>query len=469
MRRVDYQESFRQLLRDCLRANPRDQILVIYDESLFTYFDDLLQVMIEDRLSVSFFHLPRKYQLALIQWREPSDDDSPDVYLPNALNNAINDSSLILTLLAGDMDTFNVRRSIVNKPRSKQCRLAHVPGVSGEVLQVLSKSPIAQIMRESEQVAWALGEARHAELTTYDLNGGSHVLKLDLGGWDHEPLMSPGMIFPGSWGNIPPGESFWCPSSPSVGGEICINGSVPRAPLREGQEVVLYFESGRLARWETAGDGPAGIFLATEAASARVRGDQQWDLFAELGIGLNPAIEELTGNPLFDEKMAGTVHVALGDNSVFGFPIRADRHLDLVTCHPTLKLDNREIIISGRLQTEVLDQWRRGLELPPAAVDGADELVLHAEKFEFLNDKAMRRLSRADRLGYVEMADGVPALRLKAVVDILLEGFRTTLLELHGKLHLRDSSTSPADFDRALATLLHYCVVEIHPLARSPG
>jgi len=33
----------------------------------------------------------------------------------------------------------------------------------------------------------------------------------------------------------------------------------------------------------------------------------------ELGIGTNEGVDRVTGNVLFDEKAAGTVHVALGD------------------------------------------------------------------------------------------------------------------------------------------------------------
>jgi aminopeptidase len=36
----------------------------------------------------------------------------------------------------------------------------------------------------------------------------------------------------------------------------------------------------------------------------------------ELGIGCNPGITRSTGNPYFDEKIDGTVHLAVGD----GFP-----------------------------------------------------------------------------------------------------------------------------------------------------
>jgi aminopeptidase len=62
--------------------------------------------------------------------------------------------------------------------------------------------------------------------------------------------------------------------------------------------------------------------LATDEGARRV---------GELGIGCNDGIPRPTGNVLFDEKLAGTVHLALGD----GFPQLGGRnrsalHWDLV-------------------------------------------------------------------------------------------------------------------------------------------
>lgn len=39
---------------------------------------------------------------------------------------------------------------------------------------------------------------------------------------------------------------------------------------------------------------------------------------AELGIGTNIGASSLTGNVLLDEKIAGTVHIAIGDNHAIG-------------------------------------------------------------------------------------------------------------------------------------------------------
>jgi aminopeptidase len=118
--------------------------------------------------------------------------------------------------------------------------------------------------------------------------------------------------------NVPGGEVYYCPVEDSVEGEIVFDfpsGRVERARLvlRAGEVVEASAD---------AGDDVLHQALETDAGSRR---------FGELGIGCNDAITRHLRNVLFDEKMAGTVHLALGQ----GFPRIGGRnesalHWDLV-------------------------------------------------------------------------------------------------------------------------------------------
>jgi aminopeptidase len=66
---------------------------------------------------------------------------------------------------------------------------------------------------------------------------------------------------------------------------------------------------------------------------------------AEFGIGINPEAR-LIGNVLEDEKVGGTVHIALGDNSTFGGDVIAGIHLDGIITKPLLFVDNERFILS---------------------------------------------------------------------------------------------------------------------------
>lgn len=50
----------------------------------------------------------------------------------------------------------------------------------------------------------------------------------------------------------------------------------------------------------------------------------------ELGFGMNPNVTSLCGYTVLDEKMAGTFHIAVGANSMFGGKNEASCHMDFV-------------------------------------------------------------------------------------------------------------------------------------------
>lgn len=51
----------------------------------------------------------------------------------------------------------------------------------------------------------------------------------------------------------------------------------------------------------------------------------------ELGLGMNPNVIDLCGYALLDEKMAGSFHIAIGANNMFGGQNKAKTHMDFVS------------------------------------------------------------------------------------------------------------------------------------------
>jgi hypothetical protein len=92
---------------------------------------------------------------------------------------------------------------------------------------------------------------------------------------------------------------------------------------------------------------------------------------AELGIGVNEGLHELTGEAIFDEKKEGTAHIAVGDNSIYGGTMQSPLHEDFITEAPSLAIDGKQILDRGRYVLNV-SQWREdrrtavalGRELP---------------------------------------------------------------------------------------------------------
>jgi len=421
--RKDQCEGFTRLLKKCLDLQENDEILVIYDESLEEFFGSLLEVIESDLISATFLYIPKSYQKFLVRTGN-SDTVREKIPLPSGVISAISTAAAIINLLDGEPENASLRRTINHTNRLRTCRLATIPGISSEIIQTIVQSPIDEILRDCERIAWALGESHHVELLSYDAYSQPYFLSLNLNGWEGEPIMSPGVLLPGSWGNVPPGETFCCPKHETVNGEICINGSVPGRILRPGEEVVLRFEYGKLVSWRApeytnvAAGSPGISFLEQEKARAERNEDSNWNTFAELGIGLNPVITDLTGNSLFDEKAKQSIHIAIGDNSAFGDDVVSFLHADLVTWRPDLRLDGKEIMVRGNIATDLIDDLRKAqprFEMVP--LDAS--IRLRDARVEHHGGVLKRRLSKAHRVNYVTMADEKISHELDRLCDVL--------------------------------------------------
>jgi len=52
---------------------------------------------------------------------------------------------------------------------------------------------------------------------------------------------------------------------------------------------------------------------------------------------------------LEDEKVMGTIHIALGDNASMGGSVKVSSHLDGVILKPTVYFDEKIIMKNGKL------------------------------------------------------------------------------------------------------------------------
>jgi aminopeptidase len=104
--------------------------------------------------------------------------------------------------------------------------------------------------------------------------------------------------------NIPGGEVFYSPLEDSAEGEIVFCEFPAVYAGREFSSIRLRFESGRIV--DAAADSNEAFLLDvldTDEGSRRL---------GELGIGCNPGITRYMRNTLFDEKIDGTIHLAVG-------------------------------------------------------------------------------------------------------------------------------------------------------------
>jgi aminopeptidase len=108
--------------------------------------------------------------------------------------------------------------------------------------------------------------------------------------------------------NMPGGEVFYSPVEDSAHGTIAFSEYPACYGGRAVENVRLRFEEGRVVGASSSTDEEFLLKTLDTDDGARLLG--------EFGIGCNPGIQRHTQNTLFDEKIEGTIHLALGN----GFP-----------------------------------------------------------------------------------------------------------------------------------------------------
>ena len=143
--------------------------------------------------------------------------------------------------------------------------------------------------------------------------------------------------FPGAYGNLPEGEIAFAP-------ETCEGVYVVDVSFADYGVLTspLIFKVRGGVVLEIEGDGAKPLIDRLDRVGARAY------KVAELGIGLNSKAK-ITGNILEDEKVIGTAHVALGNNTSFGGNNDVQLHLDGVINRPDITVDGVKFMEKGRV------------------------------------------------------------------------------------------------------------------------
>ena len=151
--------------------------------------------------------------------------------------------------------------------------------------------------------------------------------------------------------NLPSGEVFTAPYD--TAGVVTFD--VPMTIRgRDVRDVKLIFKDGVVVDWEAArGEDVIDEVIQTDGGSREL---------GELGIGMNRGIDRPTGRILFDEKMAGTVHLALGRAYDACLPEGVSGndsavHVDLIT---DMTGDSRLEIDGEVIQRDGIFRWEEG-------------------------------------------------------------------------------------------------------------
>jgi len=140
--------------------------------------------------------------------------------------------------------------------------------------------------------------------------------------------------------NLPAGEVYTAPVEDSVRGRVVLDRT-----FVHGVEVVdltLEFADGTARPVEAKKGFEDFVEFVAAGQGDTLR-------LGEFGVGLNPAVVEASGSTLTDEKMTGTIHLALGENRFIGGTNACTYHKDMLVFEPRVYADGKLIMENGLL------------------------------------------------------------------------------------------------------------------------
>lgn len=401
----------RQIIQHCLSLSPRQALVIFLDETTLPVAQTLIEAAASLDVEVTSFFIP----LALQRRIPAAAGLTPSVTL------ALEEARAIITCVSAAPDCLPFRDHVLLTERGARVRIGHMPGPTLDVLK-MANVDMHQLKADCTRLEQAMIRGSQLELLSYDSRQGEHRLAASIGGWSRPPVASDGMIMPGAWGNVPSGETYIAPIEGSAEGSVVINGSIPSMVVGPGEEIVLHFRSGELVAIEPESSPVAVRLRATQIDVARAKGDPNWSNLAEIGVGVNPAVTQLTGAMLFDEKSAGTIHVALGSNTQMGGQVDSAIHCDMVIRRPTLLIDGKVVVARGQIAVSDDDWLERysDIALDDSAMRSASIVSRTGIDAEPINGRLHRIVrSETGRVSPCQVGDGDTA-RLAATIYELL-------------------------------------------------
>lgn len=213
-------------------------------------------------------------------------------------------------------------------------RGATLPGITRKIWLTSLQADYAEVKRLSERVYSMLSEASTVTIET--VSGTDLRFDVDFDSFHTDTGIAHG---PKEFTNLPAGEAHG--GVVNASGELVVD-HLPFVP-ESNEGAVLEIKGSRVEGWRN-------IDESSELVEA-LKGVEGARNVAEFGFGTNPEAS-IVGNVLQDEKVLGTVHVAVGDNSHY-FPRDSERytesgiHWDNVCIEPTVFFDDEKVLDSG--------------------------------------------------------------------------------------------------------------------------
>lgn len=308
--------SFKRILDVNLKVKKHENVLIVIDEN----YDKIGSLMFD-------FCVKRLFETVLLKIKERKiNGENP----PKAVANAMKKSDVIIILTKKSMTHAKATLDAVKSG----ARIASMPGVLDETIA----RALSADLKKMDQLGRKLFNVLNKGKVVHVKSENGTDIKLYI--CNRKPIIMNGAIDKkGSLDNLPAGEVSLSPTEGSSNGVVVFDGSCAGIGLLK-RKIEIVVEKGYAVEINGGKDAPK---LKRMLAPF---GKQAFNI-AELGFGTNEKAR-LTGSVLEDEKVLGTVHIALGNNSAYGGKIDVPTHIDGIILKPTVFVDGNLILKNGK-------------------------------------------------------------------------------------------------------------------------
>jgi len=307
---MSLREGAETIVEQCLDVKRDEHVLVLNDSNDQAFIDALMDVL--------------ESEAGLVLFKEYEEPGSHGTEPPKEVADAMKHADVVIAPTMKSISHTEARREACEN----DTRVVTLPTIDEKIWNGALQADYQRVKEISEKVYDMIQDTDTVRIET---SSGTD-LKIDIDPDTFEK--DTGLLYEeGDFGNLPAGEADG--ASVNARGTLVVDnfpvsGDGTELEIKDN-EVIAYkgAEGTRLEKGLEDIDGVRNI--------------------AEFGFGTNPEAS-LIGNILQDEKVLGTVHVALGDNSSYVSDSRAvscDVHWDSVCQSPTVWFDDEKVLDSG--------------------------------------------------------------------------------------------------------------------------
>jgi leucyl aminopeptidase (aminopeptidase T) len=300
----------RTVVRECLNIKPLEKVLVLTDRKMLKIGKVLYDASSEINLET------------ILMVMEPTGRDGAEP--PGIVAQAMKNSDVVIAPTYYSLSHTKARREAC----ANGARIASMPRVQEFSF---TKGGLTADYQEVEKLGRLMRTAvEQCNMINVTSKNGTNVNMSVEGRKWHDAT---GVLHEaGKWDNLPSGEVCTAPIEGTTNGTIVFDYFSDY-----GNRVKLVVEDGIVKNVENS---PRLVKLF-EQLGEKAR------IIAEIGIGCNPKAK-IINNILEDEKVMGTVHIALGNNVEGGGSNYTPFHQDGIIVRPTLKADEKILIDNGK-------------------------------------------------------------------------------------------------------------------------